>query len=513
MPAPQTPSAALANAKEALRTAHYDRALELLLHCEDWPHPLNEEGALVRVEVVSRRDPVAALAELARLRDIFTSAPGLFGYRIASGKAYGTTRNFESAQAVFAEAAAIVPQLGKESIALLAYHQGRLKWLRKEFEPDCSELQIALDNGSPALQVVTLLVRSWLQTGLNAFDRQINDLKQALAVAEKYPDECDLQAVGLCVQALLKVSFETASHDGITAGEAAYDRIQWTTDTQVERFTSTRSLAWDAFLNGHSARAQWLFKDSKEIAPTPAWKVMAHLDRAYVARMNLNEIWSNEELLSAHKLARQVMWSETRGEERNVLMTLATLFAETDMAQAQRYVSMFIGLGTESISPTFAHDQRSYAQERFASGRVHQVLGNPELAQKCFESGFEIFAQAKHHFRAALCAWGLFEVTDDAKWYDAAIKSAEHFPKSPVYERIVDSKPESPQQDPFAGMTSLQREIALALCHGMDLAELAQRFSRSGPTIAKQVDAVYAALGVSTRNELRAELQKRGVFL
>ena len=513
VPAPQTPPAALASAKEALRTAHYDRALDLLLHCEDWPSPLNEEGALVRVEVLARRDPVSALEELARLRDLFTTTKGRFGYQIASGKAYGSARNFDAAQAVLADAATLVTELDQRCIAELAYNQARLKWLRRDFNPDTPEIQIALEHGETSLKIRTLLIRSWLHTGTEDYDKQIADLREALRIAEAAPDECDAYGLGLVIHALLRISFETANREGIEDGERAYERLAWTPDIQVERFASTRALAWDAFLQGHSARAQWLLKDSKEIAPTPAWKVMAHLDRAYVARMNLNEIWANEELLAAHKLARQVSWSATRGEERNALMTLAILFAETDMAQAQRYVSMFIGLGTDSVSPSLANDRRVYALEKYASGRVHQVLGNEELAKACFETAYTILAGGKQWYRAALCAWGLFEVTGEAKWHELALKHAGHFPKSPVYERIVDAKPESPQQDPFAGMTSLQREIALALCHGMDLGELAQRFSRSAPTIAKQVDSVYAALGVNTRNELRAELQRRGVFL
>jgi tetratricopeptide (TPR) repeat protein len=507
------PAARLADAREALRTAHYDRALELSATFEEWQPPLNEQGALIRVEILTRRDPVLALEELARICDLFVTPEGIFEYRIASGKAYGSARNFDAAAGMFAEAATLAAHMDRNSIGELGYQQARLKWLRRQFEPECPELTVALSNGSADTRVKTLLVRCWLYAGLERYDKQIEDLRAALETAEEAPNECDAHAVALCIHALARIASETGDRVAVLEAEAAYEKMDWTPDIDVERFNATRALAWDAFLEGHSARAQWLFKDSKEIAPTPAWRVMAHLDRAFIARMNLNEIWAHEELLSAHKLARQVQWADTRGEERNALMQLAILFAETDMAQAQRYVSMYIGLGMENISPTIAVDRRTNALQRYASGRVHQVLGNKELAQTCFEAAYEFLSEVKHHYRAGLAAWALFEVTGDAKWHAAALKHAEHFPKSPVYERIVDAKPESPQQDPFAGMTSLQREIALALCHGMDLAELAQRFSRSAVTIAKQVDSVYAALGVTTRNELRAELQNRGVFL
>ena len=507
-------AALLARAKDALRSAWYDHALTLVAQSEDWQEPLNEEGVLVRVEILTRREPVSALAELARLRDSFISPAGRFAYLIGSGKAYGNARNFEAAAAMFADAATLAPRLDNQAIALLAYHQGRLKWLRRSFEPHCSELQVAFEHGDADLKVRTLLLRSFLHAGLQAYDEQISDLRAALKIANASPGVCDISFVALVIQALLRVAFETCHREGIIEGEAAHEKLPWTADIQVERFAATRTLAWDAFLQGHSARAQWLFKDSKEIAPTPAWKVMAHLDRAYVARMNLNEIWANEELLSAHKLARSVAWVETRGEERNVLMILAILFAETDMAQAQLYVSMYIGIGMENINPIFvSNDRRSYASEQYASGRVQQMLGNLELAQKSLENSYTIFAGCKHQYRAALCAWGLFEVTGDSQWHERALKHAEHFPKSPVYERIMDAAPAPDARDPFAGMTSMQREIALALGHGMDIPDLADRFGRSAEAISKQVNAVYAALGVGTRNGLREELARRGALI
>jgi hypothetical protein len=42
--------------------------------------------------------------------------------------------------------------------------------------------------------------------------------------------------------------------------------------------------------------------------------------------------------------------------------------------------------------------------------------------------------------------------------------------------------------------------------------ELSRRFSRSVFTLQKQVDAIYAALNVKTRMDLRKELQRRGLM-
>ena len=122
-------------------------------------------------------------------------------------------------------------------------------------------------------------------------------------------------------------------------------------------------------MRGDSARAQWLFRDAKEVAPSDAWRVWSHVDRAYVAQMNHNEAWARDELMQAQAQARSVVWAATTGEERQALVMLAVQFATVDMGQAQRYVSTYRRLGKDSVDPTLAlaHDKRIAGFAQYAS--------------------------------------------------------------------------------------------------------------------------------------------------
>ncbi|GAC1501334.1 MAG: hypothetical protein NVS1B14_05680 [Vulcanimicrobiaceae bacterium] len=495
-------------ARNLVRTARYNEAMQMLAGCEDWAKPYNERGVLLCAEVHLHRDALSVLEYLAQTQHLFATDPGRFAYFLIAGNAYANTRDFDGAAAMFHSARQLLKSPDPSRRWRLAYQEARLRWLRGEFDTHSTELELALEDPSPNAQLSALSLRSWMHAGLEHFEEQIADLCAALRFAQSHPEECDVARVGIGVHSLLRIAFELGNEQGVKLGEEIFSSLEWTPDIQVDRFQAIRALGWDAFLHGKSARAQWLFKDSKQLAPTMAWKVMAHLDRAYVARMNLNEIWATEELLQADRLAREVTWGATRGEERLALVTMAILFAPVDMAQAQRYVSEYIQMGTENVNPTLAllHNRRAVALEKYASGRVQQVLGHAQLAADQFEAAYTVFSETRHHYRAALAAQGLSEVTHSASWHDKAKKHAAQFPKSPLYERLHDT--EGPAVgEAYAGLSNAQRQIALAICEGLEVPELSKRFSRSFSAITKQVDSVYAAFGVSTPHELRVELQ------
>jgi DNA-binding CsgD family transcriptional regulator len=240
---------------------------------------------------------------------------------------------------------------------------------------------------------------------------------------------------------------------------------------------------------------------------------MSHVDRAYVARMNRNEPWARDEILQAQVYARGVVWAATTGEERQALVTLAVLFAPLDMGQAQRYVSTYMRLGTENMDPQNAvrNDRRTAGFTAYATGRVQQVLGNTQSATAAFENAYRIFDEAEHHFRAALAAQGLAEITDAAVWIERARQHAGFFPKSAFYRFLTDrvTREAAPW---IEGLTPMQRQLALSLCEGLEYKELSRRFSRSEFTIKREVQALYDMFNVRTRSALRELLEERGAL-
>jgi tetratricopeptide (TPR) repeat protein len=506
------PLTRLAGAREALRAAQYDRALELIDGYEDWDGSACEEAVLLKAETLSRRNPIAALEWLARTNDLLTSPVAKFGYLLASGKAYANSRNFDSAHEMFRAAEELVDGAGENALARLGYQRARLRWMMRDFDPHAEEIAWALRNPDATAQLQALNIRGWMYAGLEQFERQIVDASAALRIAEQHSDACDLASIGTLLHSTSRLAFELGHRDAIALAQSVYECVPWTNDLRIDRFQTVRAFAWDAFIQGEPARAQWLFKDSKTIAPSVAWQVMAHLDRAYVARISDNEPWAMEELAQAHTLARNVQWGATLGEERLALVTLALLFAPVDMGQAQRYVSTYIALGTENVDPTLAigGDRRAIGFEKFASARVHQVLGNSSLAIRSYETAYDIFAQINFHYRAAIAAMGLWETTKMPSWLDRAKLHAAHVPNSPIAAKL--NAPDADKAgDHLAQLSPMQQQLAHALCEGLEMAALCERFSRSSFTLQRQIDALYEALGVRTRAELRDELQRRGV--
>ncbi len=504
----------LERALEADRRARRDDALELLADCENWPEPYNENGLLLRADVVGTRDAITGLQQLASHAESFTSPDGRIGYLIGSARAYMKARNLDAAEAMLENAQSSLHAGSDARKHELAYARARMQWNRREYDPQSEAIALAMRSADPAVRFTALNLRAWMHAGLEDYRSQLTDLLECVRLYQEQGHRCGLESVARSLQSTLMLGWELHDTDAVKQAEGAFDTIEWTPEIQVPRFLSLRALAWHSFLQGDSARAQWLFKDSKDLAPSAAWKVMAHVDRAYVARINSNEAWAAEELHEAHAIARTVDWHTTRDEERMALITLAVLFAPLDLGYAQRYVSTYIELGPNSLNPNIeaSHEsRRSIAYEKYAAGRVHAMLGNTSLAVRTLESAYETFTQIEHDFRASLAAQALYELTGTDRWLENARAHTLKFPNSALAKRLGDGGCAKTDTS-LPGIGATQRQIARAFCQGVDESELSHRFSRSTFTIRKQLEEIYAALGVRSRAGLRDELLRRGLM-
>lgn len=500
-------------ALSAQRHAKYAQALELLENCADWPAPHNEQGLLLRAKVLTFQDAVAGLEALASHADAFATADGRFGYLIESARAYTKARDFDLASAMLDSAEQLMQGGDDPRRSKIALHRLRLMWTTGNYDAENELFTVAMRDPDPAERLSTLVARGGMHGGLENYRQQLEDLKTALRLYLQNREQCDLSSVAAALQTAIYVGFDMAESEPVRLAEQVFNTIEWTHDLAVYRFLCLRGLAWSAFLDGESARAQWLFKDSKDAAPTDAWKVMAHVDRAFVARMNGNEAWAIEELHQAHALARGIDWQSTQNEERTALTTLAAMFAPVDMAQAQRYVSTYIRLGKDSLDPTLAsakEPRRNTAVQRYASGCVQAVLGNRDVAINLLESAYATFNDIEYSYRAALAAQALYDVTGNVAWLNLTRAHAGKYPKSALNTRLG----AAPQiESEAAGLLSpSQRQIALAFCSGSELAELSRRFSRSTFTLQKQLEKIYEAFGVNSRAGLRDALHGQGLL-
>jgi DNA-binding CsgD family transcriptional regulator len=501
----------LRDARIALRSAWYDATLELLDGCEDWPSDDRESAIVMKAEALGRRDPVGAVAYLASVHDLPTSTVGRFNFAIEFGKAHAGVRDFSSAASRYEEARVLAGAV-PDGNHTMAYHDLRMRWLRRECDVSAPEVALAIAHPDPNIAAAAYAYRAWLHAGNGNYVGHVADLRKCLEYATlPTPEPIDVVTFATSLHALAQTAFETADAEGIAAAREAMQAINWTPGVAAHQFLAMRAMGWDAFMRGRAGEAQWMFKDARALAPSAAMRITTHADRAYVARMSRNEAWAIDELAEADRLAYDFPWDSISGEERVVLVILAVLHAPHDAARAQRYASKFSQIGTENVDPKvdLHGNRRAVAHAKYAQGRIEQTLGRREAAVTLLQEAYALFDGVAYHYRATLAAAALAELTGEVKWRDASTRHAAYYPDCPLasYADEVVAREEALP----ATLSPFQRQVARALWTGAEASELSRRFSRSVYTIQHQIDAVFDAFGVGSRGALLQEARRRGL--
>jgi DNA-binding CsgD family transcriptional regulator len=499
----------LRDARVALRAALYDAALELLNGCEDWPAEFAEPAVILKAETIGRRDPVGAVRYLSTVADLVSSPAQRFDLAIQFGKAHSLVRAFSQAESRYAEARELAHAV-PHGLATMAYHDLRMHWYRRECDAGAREAELAIAHPDPSIASAAYAFRAWMRAGSGDYAAHVEDLCKAVSFATAPTAEpVDVATLATSIHALAQVGFEMADGAAVAAARRASGALAWTPDVARHHYTTLRAFGWDAFMRGRAGEAQWAFKEARSLAPTLAWRVLAHLDRASVARFSGNEFWTAEEMAQADALAYDVQWGSTHDEERQLLVLFAVLHAPTDAPRAQQYAAMYSQIGTENVDPNLGvyGDPRASAFQRYAEGRIEQTLGRKSAAVAALEEAYRIFDAASYRFRASLAASALAELTGEERWRAAAVRHAGTYPDCPLAtlaDRSAAREDEMPVQ-----LSPLQRQIARALWSGADVADLSRRFSRSTFTIQNQIATVHQAFGVTTRAELLDEARRR----
>ncbi len=424
----------LDEAREFRRTGWYAKALARLDGCEGWPSPFDALGIAMRAKVLLLRDPFQARGLLERHAARFTSEQTRLEYYLTLGQACANARAFDAARDAFAAAEPYAKSVNAQ--AHLAHQRGRLRYLEGSYDPEDPDVARAIGGGDVHVRMLTLVIRAWMHAGVGDYEAQIVDLRAMLELARRHPAQTDLYTIGRTLHSLLRIASELADEEAAADARAFYATVAWTPELADARFLCVRALAWSAFLFGN---AEWkrLMRDARVLSPNDAWRVMAHADRAYVARMEGDEAVALDELAAAGECARRVDWSRTVDEEMQALVTFAALLASSDRVRAQGLMSIYLR-GTERVDPSLAvaHDPRVHAFSQYAFARVHEVLGNDEAAAAAYEAAYALFAGARHHFRAALAALGLIHLTGRQPWKARAREHASHFASSAFYPYI-----------------------------------------------------------------------------
>ncbi len=221
--------------------------------------------------------------------------------------------------------------------------------------------------------------------------------------------------------------------------------LPWTSELDEQHAHVLRSLAWCAALAGDHLGALRNLRLSTEIAPAPTWRLLALLERSYLARELEQQILAEEELRLAQDLSTSIDWERTKGEETFGLLHLALLTAERDPAAAQGWLARYESLHHNSSPLLLGRpDPRARALELYARGSVAEAEGLASHSVALYTAAFELWDRLGCSWRAALAASRLARATGAAPFLEYEERAARERPESWLALQYARSRPAFP---------------------------------------------------------------------
>ncbi len=288
--------------------------------------------------------------------------------------------------------------------------------------------------------------------------------------------------------------------------QSRVSRQHWPPDLSVNEFQTLKAVAWCHALDGDYFNAFRYLKMAGNIAPSPPWRAMTLLDRAYLARCVGEPLWSRSELAEAQTLLESISWRETSDEERVALPLAAELLAPLDSGRAGSYLTTFFGM-RDVLNPQlhFRYDDRLKALAEYANAIVQMQLGNRKPALTALREVWKLYDRIGYDWRAGRSALLLYELTGEVRWRDRAREKLKNYAGSWLYDELrALAAPDAPFLHPA------QKRVYDLLLEGKSTEQIAKVTGRSPFTISNHVKAVLRAFGVPNRAVLMAEAMKRG---
>jgi DNA-binding CsgD family transcriptional regulator/tetratricopeptide (TPR) repeat protein len=289
--------------------------------------------------------------------------------------------------------------------------------------------------------------------------------------------------------------------------QARVNRQEWTDDFRVNQFQTYKAVAWCHALEGDYFNCFRYLKLAGAIAPSPSWRAMTLLDRAYLARCVGEPLSSRAELAEAQEILDMVSWRDTDDEERVALPLAAELSAALDSGRAASYLAKFFEL-RDALSPQLhmRYDERLSALSEYADGVVQAQLGNRKSASTAFRKAWSVYNEIGYDWRAGRCALRLYDLTRDAQWQERAVEKLRNYTGSWLHDELrgrrdIDLPP----------VTPAQRRVLDLLVAGKTTEQIARATGTRPYTIQNHIKAMLRAFSVPSRSVLIAEAMKRGL--
>jgi DNA-binding CsgD family transcriptional regulator len=476
---------------------------------------LKEAEALLARVRGKQNAPDRLLVE-ARLRHLQDQAPAVIG--ILSGHSFKDQRQevqralllaiahtrvneYAVADEYFESASAGTERLHDAELqAEIAYRRGRRYGAEKNAGAAREQLALAQKGVSPARKVDALILESYIYNIEGRHAQQAGALHRALDVIDP-ADPRFAMSGAWTTHTLATLVREMNLPAAIPAVERQLRECIWPADLNLQRFQSLKALGWSHALRGDYFNAFRYLKQSGDFAPSAAWRTIALLDRAYLARC-VNEMrWSRQELDEADEVAQHVDWHATRNEERVGLLLLAEMFAPIDSGKAARYMALYRELG-ELTAPflLYSGDERLHALADYSAGVTQLALGNMTAGIKLLRQSLVAYEHAAYDWRAGRSGLRLYEATGAPEYLELAKEKLRDYPNSWLADEL--RKLARMQSEP--SLPPMQQRVFEQLCRGLSTAEIAKNLGRSEFTIKNHIKLIFKAHNVNSRAALIA---------
>jgi hypothetical protein len=283
--------------------------------------------------------------------------------------------------------------------------------------------------------------RAFEYLGLVATTRENYSLQAAMlraALSEMtHPDARDVYFES---NLLANLSFFVREFDSDEEAAFVRDRnasIEWNDGLALQRFQVLQSLGWANAMRGNHVGAFRDLRSAAEMAPNVPLKIIATLDRAYLARELNQGLIAREELDYADTLAGTVDWNAISDEQIRALLALAEGLAVVSPARARRYHERYRELAANLSGKFLARfDRRARAEEMVAEGKIARAEGNPARATALLLEAFETWDSLGYRWRAATAACELSELGAGTSYREYAERETAGRPQSWLANRL-----------------------------------------------------------------------------
>jgi len=459
------------------------------------------EATFLRARIYLKHDDAPAAI---RLLERSPAGKGPLSARRAMllGAAYAHGRNYSLADEFFDFADTTARRIkAPELICDIAFYRARR--YAYERRPDAARelLPLARSYGSESAQLRALQLEGFIldQEGRHREEARIL-LELLRRIDPNGIEGMDIRA--WATDTLAYLARETYLPEALPEVERQLAGIDWSPDLDDRRFQALKALGWACALRGDYFNALRYLRLCSRKATNDVGRAIAAAERAELLRCKGEQLWSRQELAEAEEYAENIDWTTVRDDARIGLLLLAELFVSIDPAKAAYYQARFSE--NEDVKAPNLHlkgDPRLAALAQYSEGVVDLSSGHRRVGVESLKKALETFRKHGYDWRAGRCALRLYEVTRDEAYMNLAHEHLRNYMSSWLGDEYRGLLSASPVRLP-----PMQQRVLEALCSGLTVPQIAQKFGRSQHTIRNHIKPVFKAYGVNNRTALIAKV-------